>query len=147
MVSRGFDVPQLPDDCILQIFRPRDGHAIRIWADGRWTEARGGAPDTAREPFDVTLQYREVRDRFVTEQTAAWSKALAEDIAAGPHVTDGAKKPGGGSVQLEPLHISARVDGVPRTVVMEADLTVPGSLGPLQAPWTHLRDRLWAPQR
>ena len=124
-------VPELPVGCcVLQIFRPSDGFTFRIWDDGRWTESRDDHPETARSPFDPTLQYDQVRTRFIADQKAAWATALeAEGPASGT------------------LHFATQVDGHIRGRWVDGTLSDATSLTPLTATWLELRRRLYAPRR
>ena len=124
-------VPPLPEGCcVLQIYRPADGFTLRVWDDGRWTEARSDRPEEVRAPFDPTLQYDPVRERFVAEQKAAWAEALS---TAG--------------LDRGTLHFSTRVDGQTRGRWVEGTLPDAASLAPLTEAWLALRARLYAPRR
>lgn len=140
----GEAVPELPDDCVLQVARPSDGWRLRIWEDGRVTEGRG--QDAALDPYDATLGQAEARAAFVDRQRAAWTAALGSPVGGGPYVAAGSRRPGG---TIAPVRLVFRVrgpEGVGEAVVV-GDLRHAPSLGPLQGPWEGLRRHLWAPRR
>jgi len=138
--------PPFTEDIVIQIFRPADGYSLRVWADGRITQSKGAEPERDLQPYDPTLQYAEVRTRFVKAQRTHWADALSSPVTPGPHGPVG-RVPNIGEVSRQALVFRAWQDGQMVTAELEADLRVPETLGPLQAAYASLHRWVFAPNR
>ena len=138
--------PDFTPQMVVQIFRPADGYVLRVWEDGRVSRARGSEAEETLQPYDPTLQYPEVKGRFVKAQRETWGAALSAPIAPGPHGPSG-RVPQVGEPIRQALVFRAWQDGAVVTAELEADLRVAATLGPLQAAYEALTKRVFPPRK